>query len=253
MSSALTAGAEEAASSAESESLSVLDDLGALGAAIRLRTAAGHPAGTVLDLGGGTGVIAVPLARAGHLVTVLDQSPDALATLARRTAAAGVADRVTGLVHDLDSFDGLSLTADIVLCHRVLEYVDDPERTLTGARSALSNGGVLSIVCATRAGSILARTVAGRRDEALAIAGDPRGRSGSTDQLQRRFDPAALIALCESVGLQVTGRRGIGLIDELGGQHGKVNDLAIRSLLENIDAFVEVAPYLHLIAEARGS
>lgn len=253
MSSALTAGAEEAASPAEPENLSVLDDLGALGDAIRRRNAAGLPAGTVLDLGGGTGVIAVPLASAGHLVTVLDQSPDALATLARRTAAAGVADRVTGLVHDLDSFDGSSLSADIVLCHRVLEYVDDPERTLRGACAALSDGGVLSIVCATRAGSILSRTVAGRRDEALAIARDPHGRSGPTDQLQRRFDPPDLIALCESVGLQVTERRGIGLIDELGGQHGKANDLAVRSLLENVEAFVEVAPYLHLIAEARGS
>ena len=41
----------------------------------------------VLDLGGGTGGTAVPLAVAGHDVTVVDPSPDALASLRRRTAA----------------------------------------------------------------------------------------------------------------------------------------------------------------------
>ncbi|MCG5437905.1 class I SAM-dependent methyltransferase, partial [Micromonospora foliorum] len=46
---------------------------------------------TVLDVGGGTGGFAVPLARAGHRVTVVDASPDALAALTRRAAEAGVA------------------------------------------------------------------------------------------------------------------------------------------------------------------
>src|SRR5687767_9946688 len=38
----------------------------------------------VLDVGGGSGVWAVPLAVAGCTVTVVDPSPDALATLHRR-------------------------------------------------------------------------------------------------------------------------------------------------------------------------
>ena len=49
---------------------------------------------TVVDVGGGTGGFAVPLAQAGHRVTVVDASPDALAALTRRAAEAGVADRV---------------------------------------------------------------------------------------------------------------------------------------------------------------
>src|SRR4051812_38341561 len=38
----------------------------------------------VLDVGGGTGGFAVPLAELGHRVTVVDPSPDALASLERR-------------------------------------------------------------------------------------------------------------------------------------------------------------------------
>ena len=48
----------------------------------------------VVDVGGGTGGFAVPLAGLGHRVTVVDPSPDALAALQRRAADAGVAERV---------------------------------------------------------------------------------------------------------------------------------------------------------------
>jgi S-adenosylmethionine-dependent methyltransferase len=51
----------------------------------------------VLDLGGGTGGFAVRVAELGHRATVVDPSPDALASLARRAADAGVSDQVRGL------------------------------------------------------------------------------------------------------------------------------------------------------------
>src|SRR3954454_16482582 len=60
-------------------------------AAARLRLGA---APRVLDVGGGSGVWAVPLARAGCLVTVVDPSPNALATLHRRATEAGVQESV---------------------------------------------------------------------------------------------------------------------------------------------------------------
>ena len=52
--------------------------------------ASGRAVLDVLDAGGGTGGLAVPLAELGHHVTVVDPSPDALAGLKRRTAEAGV-------------------------------------------------------------------------------------------------------------------------------------------------------------------
>jgi ubiquinone/menaquinone biosynthesis C-methylase UbiE len=54
----------------------------------------------VVDLGGGTGGFAVPLASLGHRVTVVDPSPDALAALQRRVAEAGVAGQVRALQGD---------------------------------------------------------------------------------------------------------------------------------------------------------
>ena len=67
---------------------------------------AGQPL-TAVDVGGGTGGFAVPLAKAGHRVTVVDASPDALAALTRRAAEAGVGDRVTAVQGDGDALADL--------------------------------------------------------------------------------------------------------------------------------------------------
>ena len=52
--------------------------------------AAGEP-GPVLDVGAGTGRVALALARAGHDVTALDREPELLEALGRTGAAAGAA------------------------------------------------------------------------------------------------------------------------------------------------------------------
>ena len=83
----------------------------------------------VLDVGGGTGGFAVRVAALGHHVTVVDPSPDALAILDRRAEETGVADRVTGMQGDIATVPGLlgSGAVDVVLCHGVLEVVEDPQ------------------------------------------------------------------------------------------------------------------------------
>ena len=82
----------------------------------------------VLDLGGGTGGLAVPLAELGHEVTVIDPSPDALAALERRASEAGVADHVAARQGDADILSDVrpDVGFDLVCCHGVLEVVDDP-------------------------------------------------------------------------------------------------------------------------------
>src|SRR5256885_17187052 len=82
----------------------------------------------VIDVGGGTGGFAVPLAEAGHRVTVVDASPDALAALTRRAVEAGVAERITAVQGDGDRLAELPppRCADPILCHRPLEVGAHP-------------------------------------------------------------------------------------------------------------------------------
>src|SRR5699024_8165214 len=99
-------------------------------AAARQRRGGRRP--QAFDVGGGSGVWAVPLAAADCDVTVVDPSADALAILQRRADDAGVADRVHARQADTDALaehapDG---GADLVLAHGLLEVVDDATASL---------------------------------------------------------------------------------------------------------------------------
>ncbi|WP_456698097.1 class I SAM-dependent methyltransferase [Aeromicrobium sp. P5_D10] len=117
----------------------------------------------VLDLGGGTGGDAVRLAQLGHRVTIVDPSPDALASLHRRSAEAGLAHPVTGIQGDatdlLDHVEPGSF--DLVLCHGVLEHVDDPSVAMAAVATVLRPGGHVSLVVAGRNAAVMARALAG--------------------------------------------------------------------------------------------
>jgi SAM-dependent methyltransferase len=167
--------------------------------------------GDVLDIGGGTGGFAVRVAELGHRVTVVDPSPDALAILDRRSRETGVEDRVTGIQGDLSTLaahraDGtLAGDLDAVLCHGVLEIVEDPATALAGLRDVLRPGGLLSLLCAQRHAAVLARAMAGHFDVALATL-DPAERPPADAQsgpLQpHRFTADELVDLLVASGFE---------------------------------------------------
>ncbi len=71
----------------------------------------------VLDIGGGSGRLAIPVAAAGHAVTVLDPSADALELLEKRAGG-----RIRALHGDLMSFDGAA-QFDCALVIDVVKYM----------------------------------------------------------------------------------------------------------------------------------
>lgn len=172
----------------------------------------------VLDVGGGSGVWAVPLAAAGCLVTVVDPSPNALATLQRRAYDEGVADKITAVQGDSETLptDGSGEGADLVLGHGLLEVVDDVQTALASLMSVTAPGGAVSILVANRYAAVLARAMAGRPAEALRVLNDPDGRLPTpTDPLQRRFDSADLTRSLTEAGLVVEVIRGQATFTDL--------------------------------------
>ena len=134
----------------------------------------GHAA-SVVDIGGGTGGFAVRVAELGHRVVVVDPSPDALAILARRADEAGVAGLVTGRQGDLAGLPDLlpdllpAGGADVVLCHGVLEIVEDPATALAALARVLRPGGTLSLLVNQRHAAVVARAMAGHFQQARAL------------------------------------------------------------------------------------
>jgi S-adenosylmethionine-dependent methyltransferase len=171
----------------------------------------------VLDLGGGTGGLAVPLAQLGHHVTVIDPSLDALASLYRRAGDSGVVERVVAVQGDAANLLEVhpDADADLVCCHGALEFVDDPPATLRSVVGVLADGGYVSLVVATRIAAVLARALAGQFTQAQCALTSDDGRWGPADPLPRRFDAAGISALVEGAGLVVTDMHGVRIFSDL--------------------------------------
>src|SRR6202045_1154906 len=110
-----------------------------------------------LDIGCGTGATAVRLARLGMHVTLLDLSP-AMLDIAKRTAQeAGVTDKVVLQQGDASRLTNLFPAAsfDVIICHNVLEYVDDPDAVMCSAARALrDSSAIVSVLVRNRAGEV---------------------------------------------------------------------------------------------------
>ena len=171
----------------------------------------------VVDAGGGTGGFAVPLAELGHTVTVVDPSPDALAALERRVAEAGVGDRVIGLQGELSALAGLigAEHVDAVLCHGVLEYVEDPEIALGAVVKCLRPGGLVSVIVANKPAAVLARAIAGRFTEARHALDDPVGRFSDLDPTPRRYTIDSISEVMTGAGLTVMTVHGVRVFTDL--------------------------------------
>jgi 2-polyprenyl-3-methyl-5-hydroxy-6-metoxy-1,4-benzoquinol methylase len=183
------------------------------------RIVAQHPGADVVDIGGGSGTRAVPLAKAGCRVVVIDASTDALASLARRATEAGVGERITALQADADQLDAVlpRASADLVLYHQVVQDVDDPERSVAAAAALLRPGGYLSVLVPGRLSAALAAALAGRAAEALSImAADPA--------VDRRYDAPSLRSLMEQAGVVVETITGVGVVSALVASRSRAED-----------------------------
>jgi SAM-dependent methyltransferase len=214
----------------------------------------------VVDAGGGTGGFAVPVAELGHRVTVVDPSPDALAALERRAAEAGVTGRVRGLQGDAAGLLEVvgQASVDAVLCHGVLEVVDDPATALAAVAKVLRPGGVASVLVANRHAVVLSRAIAGHFDQAARALSDAAGRWGDNDPTPRRFDLAQLSALVAGAGLAAEQTHGIRMFSDLvpdalvDGEPGAADALlALETAASEHPAFREIAMQLHVLAARR--
>jgi SAM-dependent methyltransferase len=204
----------------------------------------------IVDIGGGTGGFAVRLAGQGHAVTVVDPSPDALAALDRRADEAGVAELVTGVQGDLADLDAHvePASADVVLCHGVLEVVPDPAAALRTIAGVLRPAGLLSLLVAQRHAAVVARAMAGHFQQALALLDDPGHQSGAGRT--RRYTADELATLLADAGFVVEATHAVRVFADL--VPGSLLDLepgATAALVELERAVADRPEYLPLATQ----
>jgi S-adenosylmethionine-dependent methyltransferase len=234
-----------------------------------LASATGRSALDVVDVGGGTGGLAVPLATLGHNVTVVDPSPDALAAAQRRAAEVSVSlSVVQGEAASVAEVVGLA-TTDLVICHNVLEYVDSPADAMAGIAGVLRPSGVVSVLAANAVAAVLHHALAGRFEQALRLLPDvaaapvagpvPTLADGVTGQgagpgLPRRFTLPELTALVEDAGLRPGEARGLRIFGGLvpnalaeGDAAAATGLLALERAAAGYPPLRDIAAQLHLL------
>jgi S-adenosylmethionine-dependent methyltransferase len=211
----------------------------------------------VVDVGGGSGTRAVPLAIGGCQVTVVDSSVDALAILHRRADDAGVAGRVVGVQADAEWLATVIPPgqADLVVCHHLLEEVEDPSAVVKALAAAVRPGGHVSVLVAGRLGAVVGQTLVGRFAQARAMLTDPDGRFSPADPLRRRFDVEGIGELLGRAGLIVESTTGVGVLSGLvsgavmqavAGGDGELAGLEAAATVH--PALLQIAADLHVVA-----
>ncbi|MEV6920909.1 methyltransferase domain-containing protein [Amycolatopsis sp. NPDC051106] len=207
-----------------------------------------HP--RVVDVGGGSGGWAVPFAAAGCRVTVVEPSPNALATLQRRAEEEGVSELITVVADDSDAL-GRHVeagSADLVLAHGLLEIVDDPAAVLTALATAVAPGGAVSVLVANRHAAVLHRALSGRVGEAQRLLESADGVVPG-DTVLRRFSAAGLRADLEAAGLEVASLQGDRVISDLVGGDVREDELAaFERVAAASPALRDIAGRLHAVA-----
>jgi S-adenosylmethionine-dependent methyltransferase len=218
---------------------------------------------TVVDAGGGTGQLAVALARQGYRVTVVDTSAAMLATCAQRAADAGaeVAERVTAIQGDAADLPGLlgRDSQDAAVCHDLLTRVDDQAALLASLAGALGSGGVLSLGFANRDWLALRAGRRGDHAAALRLAGAGRGSGGLMSRPPVGGGEALTLAEAETeldkAGFELVAASGVGVFTDTGdddlGQGELTTLVELERLVAGREPYRSSARTLHLIARRR--
>jgi S-adenosylmethionine-dependent methyltransferase len=211
----------------------------------------------VLDLGCGTGATAVRLAQLGTDVTLLDLSEAMLAIANRAATEAGVTDRVTLRHGDAAQLPNLfhGPLFDVILCHNVLEFVDDPASVLQAAAGLLRDrSAILSILVRNQAGEVLkAALQAGD----LAAAGNNLTAEWGQESLYggnvRLFTANGLRSMLEDQSLTLIAESGVRVIADylppgISRESEYERIFALERKLGSRPEFAAMARYIHVLA-----
>lgn len=202
----------------------------------------------VWDAGGGLGQLSALLLQQGHCVTLSDISGEMLAQ-----AESDLIDYIDDgqlQIRQRAIQDAAQREAfDVVVCHAVLEWVEEPEQVIASLVAALRPGGYLSLMFYNRNALIVSNMAKGNlyklRDEDF--AGHPGGLTPSYPR-----DPQWVLEAVQSMGLTVTAKRGIRLCYDLmpravRAQRSVEDMLAIDWQYGAQEPFWQLGRYVHLL------
>lgn len=215
--------------------------------------------GRALDVGCGTGEMAVRLAASGFCVDALDADQGMRAATKRTVAEAGLEARVSVAGSNAEQLSTLFAAAsfDVIVCHNLLEFTDRPWEIAQAIELLLarSDEAVASVIVRNRAGEVLSAAL---KAGDLAMAEDnltaAKVRGKLADQLMSVFTPAELRATLADARMEVVAEYGIRILTDylpeqlVNAPAGYSRLLALEQKLGQRPEFAAIARYTQVIA-----
>lgn len=237
--------------------LSFINDMREAHTPSGVRNAQAEETPRALDLGGGTGAMALRFAALGWRAAVVDPSATMLSLASDAAHEQRLADRVT--FHQAAAERARELfapqTFDAAVCHNVLEYVSDPRAVVRALAALVRAGGMVSLVARNRAGEAMRAALKGHdlnEAERALTAGEVR--ESLYGGPARLFDAETLRALATEAGMNVVAVRGVRIVTDYlpaslsGTPETYARLLAFERTLGARTEFASVARYAQIIA-----
>ena len=206
---------------------------------------------TILDAGGGQGQIACKLAKLGHNVTVCDISAQMLDIAKQNAKQAQV--ELTYLhcaIQQLPSY--LANGFDLVICHAVLEWVNDPLPLLIALKQQLKPNGVLSLMFYNYHGLLFRTLTLGNFGYVQSGLNKRKKKTLSPDYPRKPEDVYQWLNALKFHILQKTGVRVFHdyLVDKTKQQSRFDELLALEKQFCRDEPYLSLARYIHVVARS---
>lgn len=212
----------------------------------------------VLDLGGGSGIEALPLAQQGHHVTLVDYSSEMLAAAQRAATEAGLAHQINLVQATLGDVPGLfpEPVFDLILFHNVIQYVGDGAEAVRIAALPLLPGGILSLLTSNLLAEPLRMAIQqADLDGALAQMQHPSHHAHMFNTPLQRYTADMLSTWLEAAGCVIQGHYGVRCVCDYLVDNTPKYDPVFFAALERLELalaeqglYREIARFIYLVA-----
>lgn len=196
------------------------------------------PPARLLDLGGGNGLDTIPLVKLGYTAVLVDFSEEMVTHGQKLAEQEQVSDKVSFQIGDATQFVGKE-EFDIILCHNLLQYVEDITAVLHNIYQTLRPGGIFSFMITNPFTETLAFAL---RDYDLAAAQANLNQSTKYVEpfdttIQRYTDDELMIMLAES-GFTLLEQYGVRCICDFIADNERKYEPAFYEQLERLELAV---------------
>ncbi len=201
----------------------------------------------ILDAGGGNGIDSVPIAKLGNFVDIVDYSQEMLADVQCRAAQENIQNQITTHLSDVKNIATLfsDSSFDLILCHNVLQYIDDVPALFKSLSKLLRPGGIISIVSINRYSTPYhAAFLDNNLAEALAQLDTRTTKAKIFDAVMTNYSADEIKELLENIGIVPVGDYGIRCICDYWGDNELKLDPVIFEQIERLEfALTDLHPY----------